>query len=403
MNDNPIVTTDKPVKDKLWNGNYLKLLSTNFLLYFSFMLLAPMLPLYLSDTFHADKDAIGMVLSGYTITALVIRAFSGYLVDTFPRKLVLLTAYFVFSLFFVGYVAAGSLLLFTIVRTLHGAPFGVTTVATSTAAIDVLPSSRRTEGIGYYGLSNNIATAISPTIALFLYGLWHNYDFLFLLAFALSFIGVFINGSVKIPKKEQVKNRATISLDRFVLLKGWSQGATMICFSFSYGVVSTYIAIYGREEFGITNGTGLFFALLAIGLILSRLTGSKSLRQGKVVKNATQGILVSLVGYLLFAALHNLWGYYGAALVIGLGNGHMYPAFQNMFINLAPNDRRGTANSTLLVSWDIGVGIGILAGGFLSHNFGFHPAFWTAWAINGTGALFYFLYSRDNYLRNRLR
>ncbi|MCD8309954.1 MAG: MFS transporter [Prevotellaceae bacterium] len=391
------------MKDKLWNGNYLKLLSTNFLLFFSFMLLAPLLPLYLSDTFHADKDAIGLVLSGYTITALVVRAFSGYIVDTFPRKLVLLVAYCVLSIFFLGYVAAGSLLLFTIVRTLHGAPFGVTTVATSTAAIDVLPSSRRTEGIGYYGLSNNIATAISPTVALFLFGVWHNYNFLFLLAFALSFIGVFINASVKIPRKEQVKNRAPISLDRFVLLKGWSQGATMICFSFSYGIVATYIAIYGREEFGITNGTGLFFALMAIGLILSRLTGTKSLRQGKVVKNATQGIVVSLLGYLLFAALHNLWGYYGAALVIGLGNGHMYPAFQNMFINLAPNDRRGTANSTLLVSWDIGVGIGILAGGFLSHNFGFHPAFWTAWAINGTGALFYFLYSRENYIKNRLR
>ncbi len=395
------MNTDK--KEKLWNRNYLKLLSTNFMLFFSFMLLSPLLPLYLSDTFHADKDSIGLVLSGYTITALVIRAFSGYLVDTFPRKVVLLISYLVFSLFFMGYVVAGTLLLFTIVRTLHGAPFGVTTVATSTAAIDVLPSSRRAEGICYYGFSNNIATAISPTAALLIFGMWHSYDSLFLLAFALSLVGFFLNTTVDIPKRAPVKNRMPISLDRFILLKGWSQGMTVLCFSFAYGVVSTYIAIYGREEFGITNGTGLFFALLAIGLILSRITGSKSLREGKVVKNATQGMLVSLVGYFVFAALHNLWGYYGAALIIGLGNGHMYPAFQNMFINLASNDQRGTANSTLLVSWDIGVGIGILAGGFLSHHFGFHPAFWAAWMVNGLGVLFYFLYSRANYVRNKLR
>ncbi|MCD8304891.1 MAG: MFS transporter [Prevotellaceae bacterium] len=392
-----------PTKDKLWNRNYLKLLSTNFLLYFAFMLLAPLLPLYLSDTFHASKDSIGLVLSGYTITALCIRMFSGYLVDTFPRKLVLLLSYDVFALFFLGYVFAGTLLLFTLVRTLHGAPFGVTTVATSTAAIDVLPSSRRAEGIGYYGLSNNIATAISPTLALFLFSFYGSYNALFLLAFILSLVGFFVNASVDIPKRSPVKKKMPISLDRFILLRGWSQGLTMVCFSFSYGVVSTYIAIYGRDELGITNGTGVFFALLAIGLILSRLTGSKSLRQGKIVRNATEGILLSLVGYLVFAAMHNQWGYYGAALIIGLGNGHMYPAFQNMFINLATHDQRGTANSTLLVSWDMGVGIGILAGGILSHNFSFHTAFWAAWAVNLCGAIFFLLYSRLSFLRNRLR
>ncbi len=389
--------------DKLWNKNYLKVLSANFLLYFSFMLLAPLLPLYLSETFGADKDSIGMVLSGYTITALVIRAFSGYLVDTFPRKLVLLITYVAFALFFIGYVAAGSLLLFTIVRTLHGAPFGAATVATTTVGIDVLPTSRRTEGIGYYGLSNNIATAISPTVAVLLYGMWRNYNLLFLLAFALALFGFIVNTTLDLPVRPRVKRRTPISLDRFILLRGWSQGLTILCASFSYGIVATYIALYGKEELGLMHSTGVFFALLAVGLILSRLTGSKSLRQGKVVKNATEGIVVSLFGYLLFAALHNPWGFYGAALVIGLGNGHMYPAFQNMFINLASNDQRGTANSTLLVSWDLGVGIGILAGGFLAHNFGFHSAFWAAWVVNGIGVVLYLLYSRSHYLRHKLR
>ncbi len=391
------------IMEKLWNRNYLKVLTANFMLYLSFMLLLPLLPLYLSDTFQADKDSIGLVLSGYTITALVVRMFSGYLVDTFPRKLVLLTTFFVFSVFFLGYIVAGTLLMFTIVRTLHGAPFGSATVAASTVAIDVVPSSRRTEAIGYYGLSNNVATAISPTIALFIYGLWHNYDFLFLLAFALSLVGVFINSSLVIPKKNIVKSNAPISLDRFILLKGWSQGLTMMCFSFAYGIISTYIALYGKEELGITNGTGLFFALFAIGLILSRITGGRSLRKGKIVTNANQGVIVALLGYFLFAAFHNPFGYYGAAIVIGLGNGHMYPAFQNMFINLASNDQRGTANSTILVSWDLGLGIGILVGGFIAEHLGFHSAFWAAWAVNGLGALFFFLYSRRNYIRNKLR
>ncbi len=391
------------MRDKLWNANYLKALSANFMLYFSFMLLAPLLPVYLSETFNADKDAIGLVLSGYTITSLVIRLFSGYIVDTFPRRTVLLTAYFLFAACFSGYLAAGSLLLFTIVRTFHGAPFGATTVALTTAAIDVLPSSRRTEGIGYFGLGNNVATAISPTVALMAYSAWNNYDILFAGSLIMAAAGVFLCMSIKLPKRKPVLEKPPVSLDRFILVKGWSEGLTIMCFAFSYGIISTYIALYGKEELGITNGTGLFFSLLAGGLILSRITGSRALKQGRIARNASVGIVVSLFGYLLFAAMHNRFGYYGAALIIGLGNGHMYPAFQNIFINLATNEQRGTASSTLLVSWDVGFGIGIMVGGLISHNFGFHWAFWAAWGVNFLGAALYFLYSRRHYLAHRLR
>ncbi|MBE6226834.1 MAG: MFS transporter [Bacteroidales bacterium] len=390
-------------KEKLWNSNYLKVWCANFMIFFSFMLLTPLLPLYLSETFGADKQMIGIVLSGYTLTALIIRPFSGYLVDSFPRKVVLLVSYGLFCAFFLGYIAAGSLILFAIVRTLHGAPFGASTVSNSTVAIDVLHPQRRAEGIGYYGLSNNIATAIGPTVALMIYGAWQNYDVLFWMAFLVSAAGLIINYTLELKKRERVQLKRPVSLDRFILLKGWSQGLCMICYSFSYGVLSTYIAIYGKDELGITGGTGLFFMLLSIGLILSRLVGSRTLRAGKIVENASIGIAISVFGYLLFASLHNYIGYYGAALIIGLGNGHMFPAFQTMFLNLASNDQRGTANSTLLVSWDIGVGLGILAGGSVAEHLGYHAAFWTAFAVNLAGVIFFYLYSHQNFQKNKLR
>ena len=389
--------------EKLWNGNYIKIWLANFMIFFSFMLLTPLLPTYLSETFHADKDTIGMVLSGYTLTALVVRSLSGYMVDSFPRRVVLVVSYMLFCLFFLGYVAAGTLLLFAIVRTLHGAPFGATTVSNSTVAIDVLPSSRRAEGIGYYGLSNNIATAISPTVALLVYDACDNFEILFWLAFLTSAIGLALTASVKLSHRPAVKKQGSISLDRFILLKGWSQGISIICFAFSYGILATYIAIYGKEELGITSGTGLFFALLAIGLICSRLIGSRTLRKGKILQNATAGIVIAMLGYLMFAALHNKVGYYGAALVIGLGNGHMFPAFQTMFINLATNQQRGTANSTMLVSWDIGIGLGILIGGVAAEYFGYSAAFWSAWVVNIVGMLVFFAYGRRTYLRGKLR
>lgn len=400
MSNQPISTLGQ---EPLWNSNYVKVWVANFMIFFSFMLLTPLLPSYLSDTFGADKQTIGIVLSGYTLTALLIRALSGYMVDSFPRRVVLVTSYLVFALCFAGYLVAGSLLLFAIVRTLHGAPFGATTVANSTVAIDVLHPSRRAEGIGYYGLSNNIATAISPTVALLLFEAYSNYDLLFWVALLTALIGLVSTNSVKLRQRETIRDKRPLSLDRFILLKGWREGAAMICYAFSYGVLATYVAIYGKEELGITGGTGLFFMLLAIGLILSRLVGSRTLRQGKVTQNATIGTIISLFGYLLFAALHNAWGYYGAALVIGLGNGHMFPAFQTMFINLAENSQRGTANSTLLVSWDIGIGLGTLVGGIVAEHVGYHAAFWTAWGINLVGVTIYNLVARKHFLHNRLR
>ncbi|MBQ7999013.1 MAG: MFS transporter, partial [Bacteroidales bacterium] len=196
------------------------------------------------------------------------------------------------------------------------------------------------------------------------------------MAFLVSAAGLIINYTLELKKRERVQVKRPVSLDRFILLKGWSQGLCMICYAFSYGVLSTYIAIYGKDELGITGGTGLFFMLLSIGLILSRLVGSRTLRAGKIVENASIGIAISLFGYLLFASLHNYIGYYGAALIIGLGNGHMFPAFQTMFINLASNDQRGTANSTLLVSWDIGIGLGMLVGGSVAEHIDYYAAFW---------------------------
>ena len=85
--------------EKLWNGNYIKIWLANFMIFFSFMLLTPLLPTYLSETFHADKDTIGMVLSGYTLTALVVRSLSGYMVDSFPRRVVLVASYALFCFF----------------------------------------------------------------------------------------------------------------------------------------------------------------------------------------------------------------------------------------------------------------------------------------------------------------
>ena len=390
--------------ERLWNKNYIKVMTANFSLFFAFYLLTPLLPLYLSETFGATKDVIGLVLSGYTITALIFRPFSGYLVDSFPRKTVLMVSFSAFAIFFAGYLAAGTLLLFTIVRTLHGGPFGTLTVANSTVAIDVLPSSRRNEGIGYYGLSNNLAMAIAPTFALFVYAETHNFQLLFWLAFAIATFGWIVDATVDLkPKSPKLPTlNSKLSLDRFFLKRGWLLGINMVFFGFCFGVLSNYLAIYGKQVMGITGGTGTWFMLCSIGLILSRLQGGKALRKGLLTHNASEGMLISLVGYTLFVAFPNSFGYYSSAILIGLGNGHMWPAFQNMMISMAHHNERGTANSTILISWDIGMGLGILAGGAIAEHLGYTTAFWSVAVMNAIGVLLYFFKTKQFFLSRRV-
>lgn len=379
--------------ERLWNSEYIKVMICNFLLFFAFYLLTPLLPIYLDSEFHADKDVIGLVLSGYVIATLLVRPFSGFMVDVFNRRKVLSLCFFFFFLCFTGYIGAGTLLMFTIVRTMHGIPFGATTVANSTVAIDVLPSSRRNEGIGYYGLSNNIAMAIAPSAGIWIYSATGNFALLFWISLVLSCAGFLLTTRVKIPHRQTVANKPKISLDHFFLLPAWPLAANILLFGLCWGVMQNYVAIFGQERLGITDGTGVFFALLSAGLIVSRFFGGKKLRRGEIVESGARGVLLSTVGYVLFAWSPGLWAYYLSALFIGLGNGRMYPAMLNMFVNMARHDQRGTANSSILISWDFGMGLGILAGGCLVEYISYTAAFWTVAAVQALGAIAYLAFT----------
>ena len=390
-------------KPKLFAGNYLKIWVANFMLYFSFYFVTPILPLYLRDVFDADKATIGLVLSGYSVAALAIRVFSGYIVDRFSRKKVLLLGFIAFALFFLGYYITGSIVLFAVIRTLHGAPFGLASVSSSTVAIDVLPSQRRGEGIGYWGLSNNFAMALSPVLSLWLYTHSQNYNVLFTVALAFAIAGFLINTTVECKYRPPVMDKQKMSLDRFILLKGWSQGVCIACVATAYGILSTYIAIYSQDVLNITTGTGTFFMLFAVGLIMSRFVGVKSLSRGHAVRNATYGVLFVVLGYSLFALWQDLYGYYISAVVIGFGQGSMYPAVQTMFLNMAPNEQRGTANSTILTSWDLGIGIGIIGGGYVAeHLGGYKFAFMMSALVSFVSMVFFLLYAKNEYLKNKL-
>ena len=370
------------MKDKLITKNYIEILAANFLLFFGFWLLMPVLPFYLAEVFDANKTTIGAVLSCYTIAALCIRPFSGYLLDTFARKPLYLLAYFTFTAIFGGYLIAGTLTLFILFRIIHGVSFGMVTVSGNTIVIDIMPSSRRGEGLGYYGLANNIAMSIGPMTGLFLHDAGADYTLIFCCSLGSCLIGFLCASLVKTTYKPPVK-REPISLDRFILLKGIPAGFSLLLLSIPYGMTTNYVAMYAKQ-IGIQSSTGFFFTFMALGMAVSRLFSGRLVDRGMVTQVIEAGLYLvcfcffglSSCGWLTTWSLQwTTYFLFTIALLLGIGFGTMFPAYNTLFVNLAPNNQRGTATSTYLTSWDVGIGAGMLLGGYIAEIATFKMAY----------------------------
>lgn len=397
------------MKDRLVTASYCYILVANFLLYFGFYLLMPVLPFYLLEVFQADNATIGIVLSCYTIAALTIRPFSGYLLDTLARKPLYLVAYFIFTCIFAGYLLASTLTLFTMLRIVHGFAFGTVTVAGNTLVIDITPSSRRGEALGYYGLTNNTAMSIGPMVGLFLHDAY-SFEVIFSCALFSCILGFIMASIVKAPVKEPVK-REPISLDRFILLKGIPAGIVLLLLSVPYGMTSNYIAMYAKQ-IGITAETGFFFTFMAIGMAVSRLFSGRQVDKGKIVQVIMFGMYLvcfcffalSACAYLMeWNATASTYMFFGVALLLGIGFGTMFPAFNTLFVNLAPNSKRGTATSTYLTSWDVGIGMGMLLGGYIAQVSTFNKAYLFGACLTVISAIYFHFRVGPHFEKNKLR
>lgn len=402
---------ENSVKERLFTPSYILMCLANFLTAFSFFLLVPTLPFYLVDNFGIDESMVGLVLSCYVVAVLCIRPFAGFIADMFPRKRVYLISYTLFALSFVGYLFVFSdIMLFILLRVIHGFAFGALNTTGNTLVIDIMPSSRRGEGLGYFGVTNNLAMAFGPMTGLFIIS-DENYTLLFVAALITAVIGCILASLVKVKFRQPLDRCGKMfSADRFLLFEGIPASLAFFMLAIPYGMTSSYIAIYAAEV-GIEHGVGVFFTIQGAGLIVSRLISGKQVDKGFITPTITRGIAIALVGVTGEAMLSLACGfniglgyvvYFLSAFLIGYGFGTIFPAFNTLFINMAPNSRRATANATYLTGWDVGIGAGMLLGGALSVN-GYSGSFAFS-AILVVAALIYFTtFVARHFERHRLR
>ena len=98
-----------------------------------------------------------------------------------------------------------------------------------------------------------------------------------------------------------------------------------------------------------------------------------------------------------------LYHFFGGALLMGVGFGIMFPAFNTLFVNLAPNSQRGTATSTYLTSWDVGIGVGMLAGGYIAEISTFDKAYLFGACLTVVSTIYFKIKVTPHYHKNKLR
>ncbi|HET9571584.1 MAG TPA: MFS transporter [Bacteroidales bacterium] len=401
---------DRAPKEKLLTPSFFFACFGNFLLFFGFYLLLPVLPVYLMETFHATSSQVGLILSCYVVAALSIRPFSGFLADRFQRKTVYLLGYGLFVAAFIAYPMVETMLLFVLLRVLHGLTFGMVTTSGNTLIVDIMPSSRRGEGLGYFGIANNLAMAAGPMIGLMLLDAGHSYNMLFYTALICGIVGYGFAANIKAPIKPRAASEP-LSFDRFFLKKGLLAGVSLLLMAIPYGITTSYIALYAKV-LHIHGTTGLFFSLMALGLIASRTFAGKLIDRGKLVHVIVSGQTVIMLAFGLFGLIgfltdHHLqlvsFCFFLVSFLLGVGYGMIFPAYNTLFVDLAPNNRRATASSTYLTSWDLGIGIGLVFGANLSGWLGFPITYEVGTILVLVSTLFFLRKAGPSYLINKLR
>lgn len=356
----------------LWTPSFALACAANFLLGMSFYVLMPTLPFHLMDQLGVDEAVAGGILASYVIAALLVRPFSGFIVDNVNAKHAYLVALAAYVLCTAGYLWAATVAAFVFVRIGIGLTFAILSTASNTQAIDIIPSSRRGEGIGYFGLMSSLAMAMGPMA-----GLWlmDHYPFalLFDVAVGSAAGGLALACLVRSPAKQRATQSAVLSLDRFLLVRGIPLAVNLALIGLAYGMLLAFAALYGRQVGA--EGTGLFFTLMALGMMASRAFSGRLIDAGHVVRLTNAGTLAIVLGLLVMVLLPGAASFYLSGLLIGAGFGIVYPAYQTMMVNMGSHAQRGTAVATYFTALDVGIGAGMVLAGVIAARLGLAAAF----------------------------
>ncbi|MBP2076321.1 MFS transporter [Oceanobacillus polygoni] len=354
-------------RERIWTRDFVFICIANFFVFLGFQMTLPTLPLFVKELGGSDQ-LVGMVVGIFTFSALIFRPYAGHALESKGRGFVYMLGLAIFVLSIGAYAFIASIVLLFVIRIVQGIGWGLSTTAGGTIATDIIPPDRRGEGMGYFGLSGNLALAFGPALGLTLVGII-SFSELFLICAALGLIAFIIASRIHYKKVDQSEHKtATVAFDIFE--KTALQPSLLLFFiTATFGGIATFLPIYAIEQ--NVEGIQLYFLVYAIFLMISRtFSGQIYDRKGHLYVFLPGTVLI-FIAMLLLAWLPNTTTLLIGAGLYGLGFGSVQPALQAWSVEKAPNHRKGMANATFYSFFDLGIGIGAIAFGQLAYFLGY--------------------------------
>jgi len=264
---------------------------------------------------------------------------------------------------------------------------------------DIIPAGKRGQGFGYFGVSTTAGMALGPLIGTMIFQ-QGGYTAMFLAGCLISLVSMGLAAMIKYPAYYTPKPGLAFKWKNLLEIKTILPSVNLLIIMVTYGGLISFVALYGHK-IGIGNPSG-FFLIYAAGIISSRFTTGKALDRNGPRRIIIICISMLIIGFPMLALWQTATGFYLAALILGFGNGVVFPTFQTMANNMVPASRRGAANSTLFISVDIGMGIGMVLVGVIAQNFSISAAFLVCSCIGATGLAMFLATTLRHYLSHRI-
>jgi MFS family permease len=382
------------VKTTIWSKEFILIMLINLLIFSSFQMLLPVLPVYVKSLGAADS-IIGWIAGLSTIASILIRPFAGVALDKYGRKGVFFIGLCIVILATIsyGWVSVVAMILF--IRFIHGFGWGISSTSSSTIASDIIPKKRFGEGMGYFSLSSSLAMALAPTIGLKIIA-DYNIRIVSVVSSTLTIVALLLSFTIKYKKvgkenlktdnslekslKESSQNSSNGSFNESIekplkskinLFEKSAVAPASVIFliTITYGSIVGFISIYAND-LGIKN-VGIYFAIYAISLLISRPFFGKLVDRYGFDIAVFPGLICLFLGIMVLVYANGLLMFSISGVLYGVGFGATQSSLQTMSVINAPKENIGAANATFFNGFDGGIGVGSVVAGIIASNIGY--------------------------------
>ena len=350
-------TQNTPVHVNLWHKDFWRMSVANMLLTMSVYTLIPILPLWMIYQEHFSTMQVGISMGVFSVGLFLFGGICSFLVQRFRRNVVCLLSVLgvlccTASLYYIERVSSlKPNFIFTILmRFLQGAFYGLAQmVLSSTLVIDTNESFQRTEANHSSSWFGRFALSLGPLLSLAVL-LCSGFNWALLSSIICGLVSVLLIMMVKFPFRTPEENIKVISNDRFFLPQGKWLFVNLVITTCVIGLLLS------------TKVSFIFYGMIMGGFLLALLAQTFVFAQAELESEVITGLILMCVAILMMLTRHQMIVYYLSPLFIGLGIGIIGSRFLLFFIKLSLHCQRGTSQSTFLLGWESGIGLGLFIG-----------------------------------------